>query len=474
MMAWMNDEALRQTLETGRTWFWSRSRQEYWRKGETSGDRQYVREAVLRLRRRRAAVRRSTRRARAPATPASGRCFYRTFGASPAAARSDAVGCRAASDPARPSSPRWPRSTRSCRSGARCWPTSDPGRRASPSWSGDGRRASCSSRSRAASAGAATRSSGRDPLATLIARGDGRGSRSTGDGCLAAGLPDDRGILGRGRGAAGPLPRRPRCPTCRRCTAGWSAISATTWCARSSACPTCPPTTSAIPTPSCRSSASWPPSTTGASGSYLIENVARARPGAGEADARRRLRRPPPAASTRLVDDLARPLPDEPVAPPTDVAEAAELPAFRSSMAGGAYRPGGRGGQGAHPGRRHLPGRAVPALRPRARRRPVRRLPGAAPGQPEPVHVLPARFPRSTVVGCLARADGAAARRRGSSRRPIAGTRRRGRDDEHDRRLAGELVEDPKELAEHIMLVDLARNDVGRVVALRHRDRSTS
>lgn len=45
MLAYMNDEALRQTLETGRTWFWSRSRQEYWCKGETSGDRQYVREA---------------------------------------------------------------------------------------------------------------------------------------------------------------------------------------------------------------------------------------------------------------------------------------------------------------------------------------------------------------------------------------------------------------------------------------------
>ncbi len=45
MMAWMNEESLRRTLETGRTWFWSRSRQEYWCKGETSGDRQFVREA---------------------------------------------------------------------------------------------------------------------------------------------------------------------------------------------------------------------------------------------------------------------------------------------------------------------------------------------------------------------------------------------------------------------------------------------
>ncbi len=43
MLAWMNRESLIKTLETGRTWFWSRSRQELWCKGETSGDRQYVR-----------------------------------------------------------------------------------------------------------------------------------------------------------------------------------------------------------------------------------------------------------------------------------------------------------------------------------------------------------------------------------------------------------------------------------------------
>src|SRR5271169_428221 len=43
MLAWMNADSVRRTMETGRTWFWSRSRQEYWCKGETSGDRQYVR-----------------------------------------------------------------------------------------------------------------------------------------------------------------------------------------------------------------------------------------------------------------------------------------------------------------------------------------------------------------------------------------------------------------------------------------------
>ncbi|MBI2709452.1 MAG: chorismate-binding protein [Actinobacteria bacterium] len=48
--------------------------------------------------------------------------------------------------------------------------------------------------------------------------------------------------------------------------------------------------------------------------------------------------------------------------------------------------------------------------------------------------------------------------------RPIAGTRYRGATDADDRRLAAELREHPKEVAEHVMLVDLARNDVGRVV----------
>lgn len=44
MLAYMNREALARTIETGRTWFWSRSREELWCKGATSGDCQYVRE----------------------------------------------------------------------------------------------------------------------------------------------------------------------------------------------------------------------------------------------------------------------------------------------------------------------------------------------------------------------------------------------------------------------------------------------
>lgn len=47
MLGWMDAEALRRTLSTGRVTFWSRSRQEYWRKGDTSGHIQLVRGARL-------------------------------------------------------------------------------------------------------------------------------------------------------------------------------------------------------------------------------------------------------------------------------------------------------------------------------------------------------------------------------------------------------------------------------------------
>ncbi len=85
MFAWMNPESLRRTLETGRTWFWSRSRSEYWCKGETSGDRQYVRsvhydcdgDALLVV----------VDQAGAGACHTGNRtCFYRAFGDGPDAA----------------------------------------------------------------------------------------------------------------------------------------------------------------------------------------------------------------------------------------------------------------------------------------------------------------------------------------------------------------------------------------------------
>lgn len=46
MVGYMNDEALRRTIETGEAWYWSRSRQEYWKKGGTSGQVQKVQEIL--------------------------------------------------------------------------------------------------------------------------------------------------------------------------------------------------------------------------------------------------------------------------------------------------------------------------------------------------------------------------------------------------------------------------------------------
>lgn len=47
MMAWMNRASLEKTLETGKTWFWSRSRKKFWMKGESSGHVQVVRDVAF-------------------------------------------------------------------------------------------------------------------------------------------------------------------------------------------------------------------------------------------------------------------------------------------------------------------------------------------------------------------------------------------------------------------------------------------
>jgi anthranilate synthase component I len=71
--------------------------------------------------------------------------------------------------------------------------------------------------------------------------------------------------------------------------------------------------------------------------------------------------------------------------------------------------------------------------------------------------------PLLTVSGAQPAVDGGSAELARVSTRPIAGTRPRGADAREDEQIARELLEDPKERAEHVMLVDLGRNDLGRV-----------
>ena len=191
---------------------------------------------------------------------------------------------------------------------------------------------------------------------------------------------------------------------------------------------------------------------------YLIENVF-LDPGAGAAGAGHAY----DAACDRLdarVEELARPLPYVPSPPPAG--DLTELPPFTSTMSGGAYH------DAVEVAREHILAgdifQVVLAQRfdldghydPFDVYRVLRQV------NPSP-YMYFVRHPEATLVGSspepmVQLLDGKVISR------PIAGTRRRGRTDADDRRMAAELSEHPKERAEHVMLVDLARNDVGRVV----------
>jgi anthranilate synthase component I len=161
-----------------------------------------------------------------------------------------------------------------------------------------------------------------------------------------------------------------------------------------------------------------------------------------------------------LVDDLARPLPYVPSPPPADAL--VDEPAVRSSMPGRHYRDAvevareyilaGDIFQVVLAQRFDLEDRVDPFDVYRVLRQ----------VNPSPYMYL-VRHPAVTLVGSSPEPMVQVLDGRVISR-PIAGTRFRGRTDEHDRRLAAELSENPKERAEHVMLLDLARNDVGRVV----------
>ena len=160
----------------------------------------------------------------------------------------------------------------------------------------------------------------------------------------------------------------------------------------------------------------------------------------------------------RAVEDLARPLAYTPVEPPR---RDDDLPSVISSMSSGRYQDAVRTAkeyirsgdifQVVLSQRYELQIEADPFDMYRVLRQ----------VNPSP-YMYFLRHPRITIVGSSPEPMVQLLGGRVISR-PIAGTRKRGMNDDHDRRLAAELRENPKEVAEHIMLVDLARNDVGRV-----------
>jgi anthranilate synthase component I len=192
---------------------------------------------------------------------------------------------------------------------------------------------------------------------------------------------------------------------------------------------------------------------------YLIENVFVA-PGASDAV----LADAYDGAQARLalrVDELARPLPHLPSPPPAS--ELDELPDVTSTMGPARYA------DAVEAAREHILAGdifqvvlsqrfdVVGEVDPFDVYRVLRQV------NPSP-YMYFVRHPEVTLVGSspepmVQLLDGRVISR------PIAGTRRRGRTDADDKRMAAELSEHPKERAEHVMLVDLARNDVGRVVA---------
>ncbi len=191
---------------------------------------------------------------------------------------------------------------------------------------------------------------------------------------------------------------------------------------------------------------------------YLVENVFVADGGAGDPGAAY------DAAVVRLdarIDDLARPLAYLP-APPPPSDGAAVVPDVRSTMPTETYAAA------VEAAREHILAgdifQVVLAQRfdlegeyePFDVYRVLRQV------NPSPYMYI-VRHPEATLVGSspepmVQLLDGRVISR------PIAGTRRRGLTEADDKRMAAELTEHPKERAEHVMLVDLARNDVGRVV----------
>jgi anthranilate synthase component I len=291
---------------------------------------------------------------------------------------------------------------------------------------------------------------GRDPRATLVLR-DGR---IVVDGDVPASVPLDRGMLAAVEALLEVYrsPRLPDLPPLQGGVLGYLGYDVVREVER---LPSQPPDDRHLPDAVMSVIGSLAAFDHWRQRVYLIESVPVLGLAAGELD------RAYDAAVTRLeqaVADLGRPLAYTPVEPP-DPAD--ELPPVRSSMPAGQYQ------RAVEVAKEHILAgdifQVVLSQRydvelnadPFDVYRVLRQV------NPSP-YMYFLRHPEITIVGSspepmVQLLDGKVVSR------PIAGTRRRGRTDDDDRRMAGELRENPKEVAEHIMLVDLARNDVGRV-----------
>ena len=439
MVGWMDDEALHRTLTTGRATYWSRSRQEYWVKGDTSGHVQHVKSVALdcdgdaRARPRRPGRRR-------PATPATAPASTRTCSRDHCViGRGDLDGLAAthrlvpitrtlfadAETPVgvyrklagRPAGHVPARVRRAgsvvlalvVRRGQTRWPAVGGRRRGGLDRRRAGRAADERRPARGAGRGvardegpAAARAAAADRWLRRLPRLRRRAAHRA-----AAGQGGRRARAARADDAAGHRPCRGRPPRMHRRAHRERAAARRTW--------TRPSSTRRTPTPS--------------RASTRCRRLSPRRPSRPCADDRGRRRRRRPRRARRQGSTSPR-------------------SSWRSRRSGPARSSRSRSGSAS---------RSRPTADPLDVYRVLRTL------NPSP-YMYFLRTADVDIVGCSPEAlvtvqDGRAVLH------PIAGTRKRGETAERDAALAAELVNDPKEQAEHVMLVDLARNDLGRVAA---------
>jgi anthranilate synthase component 1 len=290
---------------------------------------------------------------------------------------------------------------------------------------------------------------GRDPSATLVLRG----GRVELDGALPADLPTDRGMLAALESLLGQVtsPTFDDLPPLHGGIVGFLGYDVIREVEH---LPDVPPDDRSFPDAVMSVIGSLAAFDPWRQRMYLIESV----PTGGSPEALDTAYDAAVARIEQAVADLAEPLPYTPVEPPS---ADDELPALASTMSGGMYQ------QAVEVAKEYVVAgdifQVVLAQRydlaldadPFDVYRVLRQV------NPSP-YMYFVRHPELTIVGSSPEPMVQLLDRKVISR-PIAGTRRRGRSDEHDRRMAAELSEHPKERAEHVMLVDLARNDVGRV-----------